>query len=241
LAQFFFQLPVKMSLNFEELENAAPDWDPESDSETTDNDQEEQRREHYVTVGKSKMRQNLDLEMDPKYSGTRISRKELLEQEDFMSESAEIEEEEDLVSRDSQPSASEADSDNDSRQDSENDSENEFQPKGGDIKDDLLSKIKEHEAEEVQMTARLHDLAQKDAEKGVFVRNQLGIWDCLLEIRIRMQKAVEAANVLPTQHVFESLITNNDDEELEAYMEETSRDICGVIDDLIDLKKVIWF
>lgn len=48
---------------------------------------------------------------------------------------------------------------------------------------------------------------ETEVEKAVAVRNQLNLWDTLLQCRIKLQKTLTAANKLPQCNIFEHFIT----------------------------------
>ncbi|EAA31177.3 bfr-2 [Neurospora crassa OR74A] len=87
-------------------EKPAKDYDPEAEPRDGDDDQsgseadsdvERAETEHYVTVGKSKLRKAEAPTLGPEYSGTRVSRKALEEsdEEDFEDEEEDDEEDDD--------------------------------------------------------------------------------------------------------------------------------------------------
>ncbi|KAH0612382.1 uncharacterized protein H6S33_010434 [Morchella sextelata] len=92
------------------LENPAPtDFDPEAleeeqwdgegsdDSEGSENEGEHTGREHYVAVGKSKLRKGHPVLLDPKYNGAKVSRDKLYDsnEDEESRDSADSEDEED--------------------------------------------------------------------------------------------------------------------------------------------------
>ncbi|KFY65750.1 hypothetical protein V496_02356 [Pseudogymnoascus sp. VKM F-4515 (FW-2607)] len=75
LAKQLAELEVKAPKDFDPEENEAPIGSDESGSEEED---ENLGTEHYVNVGKSKLRKPTQVALGPQYAGARISRKDLL-------------------------------------------------------------------------------------------------------------------------------------------------------------------
>ncbi|OBT46775.1 hypothetical protein VE00_02662 [Pseudogymnoascus sp. WSF 3629] len=75
LAKQLAELEVKAPKDFDPEENEAPVGSDESGSEEED---ENLGTEHYVNVGKSKLRKPAQVALGPQYAGARISRKDLL-------------------------------------------------------------------------------------------------------------------------------------------------------------------
>ncbi|KFZ20037.1 hypothetical protein V502_03385 [Pseudogymnoascus sp. VKM F-4520 (FW-2644)] len=75
LAKQLAELEVKAPRDFDPEENEAPIGSDESGSEEED---ENLGTEHYVNVGKSKLRKPSQVALGPQYAGARISRKDLL-------------------------------------------------------------------------------------------------------------------------------------------------------------------
>ncbi|RSL43841.1 BFR2-like protein [Fusarium duplospermum] len=260
---------------FEDLdEHIAKDYDPEanvdvsehgSDSEASDD--ENAGTEHYVSVGKSKLRQKEGVSLGPKYQGSRVSRA-ALEQEsesdnegdededdeefddpetatwnatrpmpttrrfpattpsarkpvskskrataaDFMSSSdeggeggADVDEDEDEMSgvelegSDSEEDDMDdglddlvngaGDSDDESEEDEEDEEASDEEEESDDDDDD--DKEKKSKSAKPVMAAFSN---RTDVNKGLAIREQRKIYDGLLNLRIRLQKALIAAN-----------------------------------------------
>ncbi|KFY08023.1 hypothetical protein V492_06603 [Pseudogymnoascus sp. VKM F-4246] len=75
LAKQLAELEVKAPKDFDPEENEAPPGSDESGSEEED---ENLGTEHYVNVGKSKLRKPAEVALGPQYAGARVSRKDLL-------------------------------------------------------------------------------------------------------------------------------------------------------------------
>ncbi|CAG8611561.1 13062_t:CDS:10 [Gigaspora margarita] len=233
-----------------ELSNPAPiDIDPEEFGETfrtygfEQSDEEEEQsdnlgREHYVQVGKSSLRQNLQFILDdPKYVGKRNSRKAIFR--DFDSESD--------VEMNSQQINSNTEDESDDMDNNTSFDKKSSDIEGGDerlesdheVIDSLgigssvreeLRKIKEDERNLLQ---KMTQSAQEDINKGHQVKNQIGLWGVFLDTRIRLQKAMAISNTFPQPDVYPQFLTS----EARSAIQETRTELRELIDSLIDLRK----
>ena len=168
----------------------------DSNSQYTDDSETEQQqelaREHYVTVDRSKLRDQLAMPdlSGPKYTGQRVSRRDLAsasseDEEDF----GEVEESEDDVEDASEGSVTEEDDDEDSQSDQES--------VRFDTGKSIREELEELSKEDSKLLATIKKDASSDAVKGKHARNQLSMTDSLLDLRIRMQKNLILSNNLP--------------------------------------------
>ncbi|KFY04978.1 hypothetical protein O988_00366 [Pseudogymnoascus sp. VKM F-3808] len=102
LAKQIAELEVKAPTDFDPEENEAPLGSDESGSEEED---ENLGTEHYVNVGKSKLRKPTEVALGPQYAGARVSRKDLLNNDDDSDisgdeESAEAQDQENIIDPD---------------------------------------------------------------------------------------------------------------------------------------------
>ncbi|KAH0367819.1 TRAUB-domain-containing protein, partial [Aureobasidium melanogenum] len=205
-----------------ELDNPAPkDFDPEeeppqddSDDDVSDNDNAAAAREHYVDVGKSKLRKRDVVPLGPRYEGARISRdaaigedededdpfskgfdEEDSEEEDDADDAAELsasegeeddvsDEDEDMQDGDESPATDMSDEDDEDEDDEEDEAED---------KSELRKMMAE---EQKTVAASLSQAAKQDAEKGRAVKTQRATFDSLLNTRIKLQKALIGTNTL---------------------------------------------
>ncbi|KJA15245.1 hypothetical protein HYPSUDRAFT_48566 [Hypholoma sublateritium FD-334 SS-4] len=214
--------PERLSLaeQIAQLEEAAPaDYDPEDLQSRGADDamdlDDGAVREHYFEVGPSTLRNKLPSVADAKYEGIRVSRKQLLEDEEEGSDEDKEEEqgrdgleegasndEDDLDSDDQGdggslqgshdhiferrlPSASE-----ESDGDSESEGEKPLTP-------EHLKQGPADQALPDDVTSTLQKTRENDIKKGQAVKRQIALWDTLLDTRIRLQKSVVSANALP--------------------------------------------
>lgn len=83
------------------------------------------------------------------------------------------------------------------------------------------------------------DSTSKDeTNKGQCVRNQLSIWESLLEIRIKSKKALSASNKMPVGEKFNEIL-NNADEECQKKLSETKKNISNLLDKLFSLQTLL--
>ncbi|CAH0590461.1 unnamed protein product [Chrysodeixis includens] len=76
----------------------------------------------------------------------------------------------------------------------------------------------------------------EEAKKGICVRNQLLLWESLLEMRIHLQRCVNTANQMPMPETYNNLKENNE------FVEEsnaTKTNITNVLDKLLTLQNML--
>lgn len=117
------------------------------------------------------------------------------------------------ASSDEQSDGSEKDSDGDEEGDDDDDEEDEGE--GYDI-----SQMEEPQKEEFEHVKKQN--ISEEAKKGACVRNQLLLWEGLLEMRIHMQRCVNTANQMPMSETFNELKGNSE------FAEETNTTINNV-------------
>ncbi|KAG6888655.1 hypothetical protein C0995_006773 [Termitomyces sp. Mi166 len=197
------------------LEEVAPDFDPE-DAHARDVDGEDgmsvdpAAREHYLDVGPSLLRKQHESISDPKYDGVKRTRKQL--EDDSDDDMGDETEGSGLVEddfRDGQSSGAEDDGeeDEDEREQGEEkeDEEEDEEEDEAEAEEALMPRKKstseERPAEErergADISSELIKKREADRKKGKAVSRQIALWDSLLDARIRLQKAVTAANRLP--------------------------------------------
>ncbi|KAH9004658.1 apoptosis-antagonizing transcription factor [Lactarius hatsudake] len=166
------------------------DVDPEDEQRGSPVPYSVEAREHYLQVGSSDLRRQLDSVADPKYIGVKTSRKQLLDEDAVGSD---FQDSPDLSNSESQSVASEAstsEEDNESLSQSKEDSDEagEFLPP---------TKDAPKNANENDLSKTIRQRRDEDKRKGRAVSKQLSLWDSLLDARIRLQKSVIASNRLP--------------------------------------------
>lgn len=205
-AKQFQDLEEKVPVEFDPEEDRVPsDSDQQSDSDESDG---EGAREHYVDVGKSKLRKKDGLTLGPQYIGSRVSRDDAMDDEDeddpfdqFSGEESEEEQKSasDDVDGEDEVDGSEAgtveEEDDDTPGTDLSDAESEEPVANSGVDRSELRKIMAKEQQAVAAT--LSQAVKDDAEKGRAVKKQRTGFDSLLNTRIKLQKALIATNTLP--------------------------------------------
>ncbi|KAI8806838.1 apoptosis-antagonizing transcription factor [Cladochytrium replicatum] len=206
----------------------APTRLAEDSSEGEEDD--ERAREHYVDVGQSQLRTKAESAIrvdEEKYRGRRVSRVALQDEDDVrngieiddndepdeddeedisdLGEEEEYLDEEDLDGSDvrddvAMNSASEnGDYQGDFGSGDEDDDVSDRSEQDGDIQDQLEQQAKQEQI----LLKKAHTSSLSDAEKGLHVRNQMTLWDSLVETRIRLRRSLQVANQLPQPKTFQ--------------------------------------
>lgn len=191
-----------------ELENAFD----ESGSDNLGNSDDEHARDHYVKVSKSKLRKPTSAIRGKKYNGEVVSREALYkddesqpnfedgEDDDDVSEEDEVEElreedigDEDLIEESDSGASLRANSDEEDSVSDEEESEEEAV--SSEAKRSRIKQILAHERKHI--VNRLSDSATNDALKGYAVLQQQKQFDALIDLRLKIQKALTTSNLLP--------------------------------------------
>lgn len=175
-----------------------------SDNEAVSSD-EEMKKEHYVAVNKSKLRQN-ELDLGSKYTGSVSSRKDLYDDDEEMNQEEDDQDEEDEEDESEDNSEDDAvdldNSDLDDIDSEDEDSEEQDSDDNTPEEDESLThkrdKLKELlQQERKHIVSRLSLSASGDALKGYTVLQQHKFFDSVLDARIKLQKSIAASNILP--------------------------------------------
>ncbi|KAJ3084261.1 hypothetical protein HDU99_002269 [Rhizoclosmatium hyalinum] len=261
-----------------ELSNPRPDtFDPENegadgfnagtrDTDDTNGDdaadfgyeRDESARDHYVAVGKGRIRSQLGVQLaadlEEKYKGERVARKTLkafgsddedededeqdVDDDDDDDEEEEEEEEEDDDDQDDDED--DDDDDDDDGEESEEEEEEDDEAKSA----QMAAELKKMAAKEKELLKNLASSSNTDVEKGRNVKNQQAIWESLLDLRIQIQNAVTSANTLPTPDAFPAFI--NPDLVTKSTLTQTSKAISTattllttLISDLLETRAIL--
>ncbi|KAF2149313.1 TRAUB-domain-containing protein [Myriangium duriaei CBS 260.36] len=206
-----------------DLEDPVPkDFDPEDDrpvgsddenhSDDFGDDDEAAGRDHYVSVGKSKLRKSEQQSLGPRYRGSRISREAALDGEEDEEEDdpfakgfdeedgsdsglASNLDDHDTVDQDNISEASEGEESDSGSEGSDPDAAR--PPILGELSRADLSSIQRAQSQDQKsVAATLSRGAQEDIAKGRAVQKQRAAFDALLGIRIKLQKALVGGNTL---------------------------------------------
>ncbi|KAH9967326.1 apoptosis-antagonizing transcription factor [Russula dissimulans] len=143
----------------------------------------------------SVLRHNLDSVTDPKYFGTKTSRKQLQEENPLGTAFADSPER----SNSNSPSLSEGSSIEEDEVEEKALSPDE-EKGGSEDEQSNLQGNQEAKSHEKELSTTIRQRRDEDRKKGKVVTKQLSLWDSLLDARIRLQKSVTASNqlLLPT-------------------------------------------
>ncbi|TPX67238.1 hypothetical protein SpCBS45565_g03944 [Spizellomyces sp. 'palustris'] len=234
----------------------------ESNSETEGEDAT--ATEHYVAVGRGKIRNQLGIDLeDPKYAGRKVSRKKAFEEEeeeesefsdnldmDGEFDSEDDEEGSDLDAMDiAQASDDEEDGEEEDIQYEESESHDTDEDEEDEEEDDksngvaearLAKELQQLEVEEKKLIKSMSVSAKADVEKGQHVRSQISLWDSLLDGRIRIQRAVAVANRFPKPEVYPGFLTDKTSQT--AVLDgiaTASQELVTLVDELLDLRTAL--
>ncbi|KAI9096155.1 apoptosis-antagonizing transcription factor [Phlyctochytrium arcticum] len=219
--------------------NGADAIDADSDNEQVDD--QDDAREHYLPVGRSKLRDRAHAAAldDPKYKGRVVTRKDMYQDEDEESDDgADFSDEEDISDEeDGEEMADLGDSaDEDGSDDEELSGDDDHSGEGEN--DKLGKQLASLELEEKKLAQSMSSAAKADVQKGQHVRAQLSLWDGLLDGRIRIQRVMAVANRFPksdTFPTFTSATTTNADKLLSG-IQVASQELVHLVDELLDLR-----
>ncbi|KAF1941669.1 TRAUB-domain-containing protein [Clathrospora elynae] len=194
--------------------------DERSDADLSDAEDDKAGREHYTSVGKSKLRKPVEVPLGPEYTGRKVGRKEFEDSDSddpfargFDDEDSEASDESEVEGLDelkidgednSEEDGLNGDSDEDMEDDDEetgsaDESESNDDEEAGGLgnSDDAkagASAVRDMFNASKSFTSALAAGAQSDVAKGEAVKTQRKTFDTLLNTRIRLQKALISTN-----------------------------------------------
>lgn len=201
--------PVNQDIDIEDDErNVFGHQDNDGSDVSSDSDDETnlgKAQEHYIDVGKSKLRDTarIDLEDEEgsKYKGAVGSRDALFNDGDGSIPEQDIASEEEV---------------NEEISESDSIIEDESSYEEDEIADKREQLAKLVERERSSAMKRLSRNAQRDAAKGYSILQQARTFDSIIDVRIKLQKVLNAANALPvTEYSWEKELTDENKELLE--------------------------
>jgi protein AATF/BFR2 len=196
-------------------------------------------------------------ELDSKYKGKIVSRKELEEEnggsEDSSDEDDEIENGANYATDSDEDDENESMEDEVEAEEEENSDDEEDEDESGSDFDDLgddfdLSQFAQPKpsslktpttSTHVEKTEILKDVSlNEEIKKGISVQNQLKLWEKLLEVRIKSQKVLITANSMPD---FDSHLelTTMEDQTFTEKVEQTCDGIHGLLGNLLELQSTL--
>lgn len=180
-----------------------PAADSDSADDLEDDAKEDEGREHYESVGKSKLRKPKDVPLGPQYRGSKVSRDARSDDEDEndpfgMGFDDDGSEDDGIEDGEEAESEEELDDEGDKEDTPDTDlSDEEAAHSGpGSMRDsDGYAEARKAIAEEQKsVAATLSQATQADAEKGRAVKKQRTAFDALLGTRMKLQKALIGTN-----------------------------------------------
>ncbi|EEB06561.1 traub family protein [Schizosaccharomyces japonicus yFS275] len=166
-----------------------------SDGESSSEEQNNAGTEHYVDVGPSALRQKQAPALDPKFKAKKVSRKDVFKdekednEEDGESEEGQSDESEDELEEESVNSFSESEEASEAEEESEVDSESEPESESESTGDSTMDKVKKLlESKQEDLSLQLKASAVENVKKGKALKEQIRLYNRLLDSRIRLQK-----------------------------------------------------
>ncbi|KAJ3192567.1 hypothetical protein HK101_006306 [Irineochytrium annulatum] len=210
----------------------------------------EAAKAHYVAVGPGRIRQELGVEMDDaKYSGRRVARREVIEEndEDELDDDEDAEEDDEDGESFAGNGVDIGDSDEDDfGEDGEGDEEDaEDEDAAEESRTQLEAEMKQITAEEQKMVESISINAKTDIEKGVHVRAQMSMWDAIVSARITLQPALGAVTRFPTAERFRNFtqpseaVSKEEAAELGEAVSAAATEVQGLLDDLVTLRSTM--
>jgi protein AATF/BFR2 len=178
----------------------------------------DESRSHYEVVGKSRLRKSQAVSLGPQYSGSRISRKAVEDddEDDPFSRGFDDEESDEEDSGNDSEDVEEVNGSGDEEGGSQSQSDQEegtgangYRPSTDGIDRAEIRKLMADDHKTV--AANLSQSARADAEKGHAVKKQRAAFDALLSLRIKLQKALVAVNSIPLAEQEEITINSDQD------------------------------
>ncbi|KAF7265565.1 hypothetical protein GWI33_021019 [Rhynchophorus ferrugineus] len=199
-------------------------------------------------------KQNIDLlgDIDKKYAGKKGSRKTLRysssEESDALVIDEEVSGEEESDNSKVEDESENEDLDDNVNSDIEEDQEELQSDEGSEEEQDSLDddEYGEHSGSEIhsENDGNFQHMNQSNeslqVKKGLSVRNQMNMWENLLEIRIQLQKCLSATNRLPQGDYYKEMIDqSNSDLNFKSKVEETKDSIENVLSKLLTFQNLV--
>ncbi|EDO17697.1 hypothetical protein Kpol_1004p75 [Vanderwaltozyma polyspora DSM 70294] len=245
--------PVNQDFDIEDGEGAVfehRDRNGSDDSDGLVSGDDEEHNDHYLQVGKSKLRkQDAPVLKDSKYQGTVGSRAQLYDEDDedsLISESEEEMEQEHEQEHEQEAELQDSDAlsfatdSEDQMVDGKSDSESEKEEDEDDIQEEeeaqreILSKLVKQETRHA--VNKLSQSTKRDAAKGLMILHQSKVFESTIDTRIKLQKAVTSANQLPlTKESWNVYLKKSKD--TKKLLKETTDKLNKVLQQLVDFRK----
>ncbi|XP_008556908.1 protein AATF [Microplitis demolitor] len=210
------------------LINVAPkafesdDDEEETKAKVVDKFQESHSDDDQISSFRKKNVPLLD-EIDERYKGKKVTRKEAFGEES----DSDVDDDDEMKSDDESEVEGEEESDGD-----ENDEEDDDEDLSDDNDQDEENPLYRDRSDNT--FKNLASDTQSDVEKGNCVKNQQNIWEKLLEIRIKLQPVLMTSNKMPQ---YDFIKTMEPTPEFNKQKDEVQSKLCGVLDNLLNLQQ----
>lgn len=166
-----------------------------------------------------------------RYAGKKVSRKDIYK--DFSSDQSEDEKsEESIAEHNSEDSAEE-----ENLSDEEENSDEDENDSDGSFEDDSMEDEEESENEDGKKLKVLPNMnVDEEIKKGNGVRDQIKVWENLLDMRIKFQKCLQLSNQLPQLEVFKTFTADND---FKTESKKVQSNLTTLLDKLLQLNSVL--
>ncbi|XP_043277774.1 protein AATF [Venturia canescens] len=195
---------------------------------------DETESEEDAGVSSTFRKRNVDLldEIDKRYKGKKVSRKDIYESEDD-SVGSEIDNDESENSNDE--SSKDTKSEEEEMDEEESDSGSEgFESDGADDSEiDEDNPLRRDRVGEANFKEIIPTNVRAEVAKGNCVREQLKIWENLLEMRIKLQKCLITSNKMPQHDVHAQLRSNN---RFKKDVNDGTTKLSSLLDNLLELQ-----
>lgn len=261
-----FLKPQSFDYDIEDSERITNNNEGDDQEINEDTDDEESKKQHYVKVAKSKLRDDGIMLKGTKYEGDTISRKSLYNDEDDHQLSEESNQEEvnqsDLGSGENSESDDSENENNNlngkafkSGEDSEIDLSDVLS--SGDEQDDddqndlekFQSAIKENKYKrdkiknlinnqgQISMSPSIATSAQMDALKGFHILKQQSLYDSILDLRIKIQKGINTYNHFPSE---KSVVEELQTEKTSKYLNKAESSLYDLLDSVMQFRLQLY-
>ncbi|GLH04717.1 Protein Aatf [Gryllus bimaculatus] len=205
------------------------------------------------------LKQSAALDDDPRYTGKKISRRDVgvaedseiesseepepvllqhpesSDSEDFKSAGEEVEDNKDESNEEELGGDSDENSDMEDYESADNDEYSIMNSKNTEA---MEEDDDEEEGDETFQHVSSAKNVESEIEKGKAVRNQLNLWDNLLECRIHLQKCLIPANRFPKHYKIEQF-KQEGGQQFASEMKKTTRNVRKLLDKLVDLQETL--
>ncbi|CCE62827.1 hypothetical protein TPHA_0D01880 [Tetrapisispora phaffii CBS 4417] len=222
-----------------DIENEDVAFRNEGDSDSQVSDVEDEESEtvkgtgHYVSVGKSKLRNEVkDVVTDAKYTGQKGSRADLYSDGND-DDADENEGESDAMSFVTDSEDQEVSADDDEEEENDNEEAEEEEDEDQELKRERLTRLVNQETKKA--ISGLSQGTKRDAAKGLSILKQNRVFESTIDVRIKLQKALSSANLLPLTRDSWDVYLANDNKTIKL-LEKTNKKLNKVFNKLVSFR-----